>query len=142
MTVEEALQVLKDHGYKYTGKREALIRILARENRYLTAKEALDQMLGDYPDLSFDTIYRNLALFHELGIVQMTEIDGERRYRMRCPIAVHHHHLICLSCGATQEIHACPLNAMWGEPDDFVIVDHKFEVYGYCRSCAESASVR
>ncbi|MBT9283472.1 MAG: transcriptional repressor [Hydrogenibacillus schlegelii] len=140
MTVEEALRILGEKGYKSTGKREALLRLLAREDRYLTAKEALRLMHRDYPDLSFDTIYRNLALFHELGIVHMTEFDGERRYRLRCPIEGHHHHLICLSCGTTQEILACPLDAMWGQPDGFIIAGHKFEVYGYCRSCAEATA--
>ncbi|MBE3594420.1 MAG: transcriptional repressor [Candidatus Carbobacillus altaicus] len=138
MTVEEALQILQDKGYKYTGRRETLIRILDREDRYVTAKDLLEEMQEIYPELSFDTIYRNLGLFHELGIVSMTELAGERRYRMRCNLPEHHHHMICLICGKTREIKACPLDAMWGDPEGFQITDHKFEVYGYCQACIDA----
>ncbi|MDY0322475.1 MAG: Fur family transcriptional regulator [Candidatus Carbobacillus sp.] len=141
MTVEEALQMLQRKGFKYTGKREMLIRILDREDRYVTAKELLEEMQEAYPELSFDTIYRNLGLFHELGIVSVTELSGERRYRMRCNLPEHHHHMICLICGKTREIKACPLDAMWGDPDNFQIIDHKFEVYGYCQACIDAGRV-
>lgn len=136
MDVNHALEILKEKGYKYTDKREKMLQILNREKRYMTAKEVLEVMKDVYPDLSFDTIYRNLALFEEMGIAMATEWDGERRFRFRCSIPTHHHHFICLSCGKTKEIRACPLDAMWGEPDDFYITDHKFEVYGYCRDCS------
>jgi Fur family zinc uptake transcriptional regulator len=135
MTVEQFLQILKDRGYKYTGKREEMIRIFDREKRYLSAKDILKYMQNDYPTLSYDTIYRNLALFEELDILEVTELNGERIYRLRCSTDDHHHHLICLSCGKSRHIKSCPMEAMLGEPDEFIITGHKFEIYGYCTNC-------
>ncbi|GAX89967.1 Fur family transcriptional regulator [Effusibacillus lacus] len=135
MTVEQALQLLKEEGYKFTGKREQMIRIFDREKRYLSAKDILEYMQEDYPGLSYDTIYRNLTLFENMGILEATELGGERIYRFRCSTDEHHHHLICLSCGKARHIKSCPLDAMLGEPAEFTITGHKFEIYGYCTDC-------
>lgn len=135
MNVDQALDLLKTEGYKYTGKREEMIRIFAKEKRYMSAKDLLDLMKDEYPNLSFDTVYRNLSLFSDLGILEETELNGERKYRFQCSEMSHHHHLICLRCGKTKHLKACPLDGMLGNPDDFTITGHKFEIYGYCNQC-------
>lgn len=135
MTVEEALALLKDKGFKYTGKREEMIRIFDREKRYLSAKDMLEFMQGDYPNLSFDTIYRNLNLFEELKILETTQLDDERIYRLSCGHGHHHHHLICTRCGKTHKLDLCPMDAILGEPKGFKITGHKFEIYGFCDEC-------
>lgn len=135
MRVEEALSILKEKGYKYTGKREDMIRIFAREERYISAKELLEYMKADYPGLSFDTIYRNLSLFEELNILEFTELSGERIFRLSCDTDSHHHHLICTICGKTKEIHACPMESIISKPTGFTITGHKFEIYGNCEEC-------
>lgn len=136
MTVSEALQILKEHGYKYTEKRETVLKILAYEARYLSAKEVLRYMQSVFPQLSFDTVYRNLNLLHELAVLEMTEINGERLYRMACAGDTHHHHLICTECGKARKLKICPMDVIFGQPEGFQITGHKFEVYGVCDGCA------
>lgn len=140
MDLKEALELLKRYGYKYTGKRKRLVEIFYRESRYLSAKDVLDYMQEDYPGLSFDTIYRNLSLFEDLGIIESTEWQGERRFRFCCDGDRHHHHLICTFCGKTRTIHVCPMNAILGKPEDFDITGHKFEIYGTCSTCKTELS--
>lgn len=135
MTVDEALEILKENGYKYTGKREEMIRIFAREKRYLTAKELLEKLQEQYPGLSFDTIYRNLALFEKLTIVESTQLKDERIYRLACSPKDHHHHLICTQCGRTKRIDICPMEIIGEEAEHFTITGHKFEIYGTCDRC-------
>lgn len=137
MNVDVALSILKAKGYKYTGKREEMVRIFAREKRYLSAKDMLESMQIDYPNLSFDTIYRNLSLFEDLEILETTQLEGERIYRLSCETDHHHHHLICTKCGKTQQIDLCPMDAILGEPKGFKITGHKFEIYGNCLECEE-----
>jgi Fur family zinc uptake transcriptional regulator len=141
MRVEEALQILKEHGYKYTGKREEIIRICAAEKRYLSAKDIMERVKELYPNLSFDTVYRNISTFVELGILEETELDGEGKYRLACTSdGHHHHHLICTECGKTSALPGCPMNILSAIPDDFQVTGHKFEVYGTCKECSSASS--
>lgn len=136
MDVTKALLKLKEKGYKHTDKREQMLQLFSAEKRYIAAKDVLEALQPNFPGLSFDTIYRNLSIFAELGILEMTELDGEKKFRFSCSIDGHHHHIICLTCGKTKHIHLCPMDQLAKNTSDFKIIGHKFEVYGYCNSCS------
>ncbi|ARK29360.1 Fur family transcriptional regulator [Halalkalibacter krulwichiae] len=135
MNVTEAMELLKEKGYKHTDKRADMLHLFAFEKRYLSAKDVLEHMQNDYPGMSFDTIYRNLSLFSELNILEETELDGERKFRFSCSVSKHHHHLICLECGKTKHIDNCPMDSLQQIFPDFEVTGHKFEIYGKCQEC-------
>jgi Fur family transcriptional regulator, zinc uptake regulator len=136
MDVDSALKLLKDHGYKYTGKREKILELFFNEKRYMPAKEVRNLMEESYPNLSFDTVYRNLSLLEELGILEATEFQGERQFRISCSSEDHHHHhVICTKCKKTIQLDLCPMQKLQDMIVDFKITGHKFEIYGYCSDC-------
>lgn len=137
MIIDDALKKLKAEGYKTTGKREKMLLYLDQHPKYVSGKEMIDYLKSDYPGLSYDTVYRNLALFSELGILEETELEGERKYQLSCLTDHHHHHLICLTCGKTRVIESCPMDDV-PALKDFDVTGHKFEVYGYCNECQPS----
>lgn len=135
MSIDEAWDILLKHDYKRTKNREILLRFFDGANRYVTAMEVRVAVERDNPGISFDTIYRNLAMFSKLGILDETELNGERLFRMQCAIDSHHHHFICTSCGSTKPISSCPMDNVTANLAGYEIEGHKFEVYGRCPKC-------
>jgi Fur family zinc uptake transcriptional regulator len=135
-SISEAMDLLKEKGFKHTDKRKDLLTLFANEKRYLSAREVQEGLKDLYPGLSFDTIYRNLTTFVELSLLEETEWEGERKFRFACSRNEHHHHLICLTCGITKSIDSCPMEVLSKELNNgFDITGHKFEIYGHCQEC-------
>ena len=135
MNVTRAWEILKENGYKKTDKRELILNMFAETSKYLTARDLLTVLKPQFPGMSFDTIYRNLATFVELGILEETELNGERNFRMHCESDHHHHHFICMDCGNVKELSLCPMDLLEEKLPGYEIEAHKFEIYGKCPNC-------
>ncbi|MBC5638253.1 transcriptional repressor [Ornithinibacillus sp. BX22] len=134
MNTSEAIELLKEKGYKTTGKRKDILTYFENADGYRTAKELIQHLEETYEGISFDTIYRNLHLYNEVGILEVTELNGEKHFRMKCA-SHHHHHFICKDCGKTKEIEVCPMDDVRRSLSNYEIEDHKFEIYGLCPEC-------
>lgn len=133
--LEQALETVKDSGYKYTGKRQKLLEVLYQADKYLSAKEVQERLQETYPNISQDTIYRNLHTFVGLNILEETELEGEKLFRSSCEIHGHHHHFICTNCGKTKELEMCPLDLFETQIPGCEITSHRFELFGMCEDC-------
>ncbi|MER2010076.1 MAG: Fur family transcriptional regulator [Psychrobacillus sp.] len=135
MNIDKAWDILKKEGFKKTDKREQILDIFSKTTKYITARDILDVMMEEHPGMSYDTIYRNLSTFVELGILEETELAGEKNFRMQCEVDHHHHHFICLKCGNIKEINYCPMEILQNSIPGYEIENHKFEIYGNCPEC-------
>ena len=134
MNKEQALNVLADNKFKMTKRREAILNFFSGKDKYHTAKSLYHHMEDNFPGISFDTVYRNLHLYHDLGILESTNLHGEKHFRMSCS-QEHHHHFICSRCGKITHIHICPMEEVEKELAHYKIEGHKFEIYGLCPAC-------
>jgi len=139
MNQKEAIQLLQEQGYKMTKRRADILYFFSQEDRYHTAKALYEYMESSYPGISYDTVYRNLHLYHDLGILESTNLHAEKHFRMNCGDH-HHHHFICNRCGRTKKLPICPMNQVQKMLESYQINDHKFEVYGLCPGCQLAAS--
>jgi Fe2+ or Zn2+ uptake regulation protein len=132
------MEKLKKRGYKITRQREAILTVLSEgDHQLLTAQEIFKRVLSIGPGTNFSTVYRNLELLLQEGIVRKVELDREASYYELDHNEDHHHHLICRGCGFIQTTDFCPFDQLEDE-HGFVPVDHSFEVYGYCKDCAKA----
>lgn len=134
MNISKAIDILHEYGHKATKRRKDILNYFSDADGYRTAKDLYEHMEKSYPGISFDTVYRNLHLYDELNIVETTELNGERHFRMNCA-QHHHHHFICNDCGKTKKINLCPMDEIGTSLGNYHIEDHKFEVYGLCPIC-------
>lgn len=138
MIFEEILAELSSRKCKLTSQRKEILKVLVRARTHLSAKEVFERLRKVFPNLSFDTVYRNLTTLEELNIIDRLDFgDGRSRYELNRKHG-HHHHMVCLRCGGTWEIAGCPMEhvAMDNEgPQNFKITGHRFELFGLCRDC-------
>lgn len=120
-----------------TLQKQAILDVLRSSQKMVTAEEVYGRVREKYPNVSLGTVYRNLQNYSQQGLVRRTLLtDGKARFELAGNI--HHHHLICLTCGETAEVPWCPVGpevTAFMKESDFLPVSHQFEVYGYCRQC-------
>ncbi|MBE9913043.1 transcriptional repressor [Paenibacillus donghaensis] len=139
LSTEQIIDAMSEQGLRITDQRKTLARLFGEHSGYLSAKDVYDFMCKKYSGLSFDTVYRNLRVMQELGVLEQVVFEDGMKFKARCSEEHHHHHMICLQCQKTYPIHFCPVN-FTDAPEQFQVVTHKFEVFGYCKDCQRSTS--
>ncbi len=136
MNQHDIINMVKNKGFKVTPQRRAIIEALLFLEKPPTAKEVLDIVRGKYPDISLDTVYRNLNLLAKIDcLIQINLINSETsRFEI---LKNHHHHLVCLGCGEAVCLDNCILDRHMGvlREKGYQITGHAFEIYGYCPDC-------
>jgi Fur family peroxide stress response transcriptional regulator len=81
-----------------TAQRRLLLDILKEADGHLHVKELYRRAAERDREISLATVYRNLRLFKELGLVRETRLDDLRcYYEINRPSD--HYHLVCTACG-------------------------------------------
>ena len=137
-----AIEQFRKNGYKITPQRQEILQAFMdnNNNQPLSAEEVHRKVVERYPNISLDTVYRNLNVFLEIGIISKLSFrEGKSRYEL--DLGKHHHHLVCLKCGLTEVIDYCPFKFLEVEKIEeekkFEITKHSFEIFGYCQLCRE-----
>jgi Fur family ferric uptake transcriptional regulator len=123
-----------------TRQRSAVAALLEEVAGFHSAQE-LHAMLRDRGDaIGLTTVYRTLQTLADAEEVDvMRPPGGEHLYR-RCS-DTHHHHLVCRSCGATEEVEG-PAVESWtskvAAEHGYSDVSHTLELFGTCSACAAS----
>lgn len=129
---------LRGQGYKITTPRYRVIeRVAARDDNF-TAEE----IAAELAPVGRATVYRTLRLLLDRGLLCKVVLgDGSVCYRMSHN--VHHHHLVCVGCGATEDIGRCGVEDVLASvrgATGYEVVGHRIEVYGVCPRCRDGAA--
>lgn len=139
--VQHALGHLKMSGVRITPQRHAILAYLMDAMNHPTADEIYRALEPDFPSMSVATVYNNLKLFIEAGLVrELTYGDSSSRFDAN---VTDHYHAICERCGKIVDFSIPELmesvEKSAEEATGFIVRAHRMEVYGVCQSCEESA---
>jgi Fur family peroxide stress response transcriptional regulator len=141
VTVEQALEQLKSTGVRMTPQRHAILSFLMDSMTHPTADEIYKALSPTFPSMSVATIYNNLRLFVDAGLVrELTYGDDSSRFDADLS---EHYHAICRSCGKIVDFEYPPLTdveAAASRETGFSVEGHRMEIYGHCAECAKLLS--
>lgn len=145
--IERIKKQLHSQSYKLTPQREATVRVLLEhEEDHLSAEDVYLLVKEKSPEIGLATVYRTLELLSEMKVVDKINFgDGVSRYDLRQEGAAHfHHHLVCIECGAVDEIQEDLLGDVEKIVEDrwfFQVKDHRLTFHGICSRCQENKTV-
>ncbi|NOR15765.1 MAG: transcriptional repressor [Candidatus Aminicenantes bacterium] len=137
---------IQGHGSRWTVPRRAVLNLLSRTSKHMSAKEIYSSLHRMYPGIGLTTVYRTLDLLVRMGLLHKFAFGtGESRYEYRSDTKeTHHHHLICTQCGkivdytdfVDEELELIKkTEKSLTTKHNFCITDHNIEFYGLCAKC-------
>lgn len=128
--------------YKRSRQRERILETLRGTKSHPTATWVYDELKREFPDLSLGTVYRNLGILRDQGLVRVLQ-SGSTFDRFDADTAAHYH-FICERCGRVDDV---PMEAM-DDLDEKAsqslgcrVSGHRLDFYGTCVECAQRVAV-
>ena len=87
-----------------------------------------------FPHIHIATLYRSVDEFTKLGVLRLSDDFNPSVRQYELNQSRHQHKLKCVDCGKEIVLETCPLH--FHAPDGFVILDHRIEIEGLCKTCA------
>lgn len=133
----DPVALLRERGHKATPGRVAMLVLLAKSKRPLSAPEiyeALDHALDKV------TVYRALEALARGGIIHSVDLDHRHRH-YELVGGEHHHHIVCRVCGMIENVEPCIKDFEETVLKRSRVFDsiqsHALEFFGTCVQCAK-----
>ncbi|MBX7231161.1 MAG: transcriptional repressor [Bdellovibrionales bacterium] len=143
MDKSKALKILSQSHYRITRSRSAILEALFKFKHSFTATDLQHSIakISENAKVDLVTIYRNLPLFEEMGIICRTEFsDHGTSYVLSTPEhSHHHHHIICRICNKSKIIELCNLDIPTEELNrmGYKDIQHRLEYSAVCPACTK-----
>jgi len=129
-------------GIKKTRQRESVISVLLNAEKPLSAMDICSKIEKNGDIACLSTVYRILELFIKKGIVVKTNIMNSEMAVYELSNSKHKHYAVCINCHKMIPMDNCPMEKFVPEleDDEFHIVGHNLEIYGFCKDCHRKKS--
>jgi Fur family transcriptional regulator, ferric uptake regulator len=131
------IQEFKQHGYKMTPQRRAIIQVIVDcTSCHPTAEQIHERVATRMPDVSLATVYNTLRELVAIGQVYELNLgQSVRRYEIS---RNEHAHLVCLNCDMIRDVPSdfTQIESVIRHRNGFHPVRHAITVFGYCAACA------
>jgi Fe2+ or Zn2+ uptake regulation protein len=123
-----------------TRQRRVVYAAIKNTHSHPTADWIFDQVRAEVPKISLGTVYRNLSVLKDEGVIR--EIYGtDRRAHYDADLSTHAH-FICSDCGQILDVHNVP-EMDWRTLKELVgceIAGQRLEFHGRCAPCSLALS--
>ena len=122
--------------FRMTHQRQVILHELKKSSNHPTADEIYVAVRKAMPGVSLGTVYRNLELLSDIGIIRKNVSGGnQRRYEANVDI---HYHIICSSCNEIVDVPEGVLTCLEYDKEFFNGFDNiEFDISfsGKCEVC-------
>ncbi len=139
-SIEQYSEYLARNGLKSTVQRTVILDELSKSEGHVSAEELHYQLKNRHSQIGLATVYRTLKILSDAGLAHERRFnDGFTRYEFAAPDSGHHDHIVCLACGLVQEFENLEIEQLQEKValnHNFKMINHKLEIYGLCKKCA------
>ncbi len=128
----------REDSLRMTRQRQVILEALRASHSHPTGDEVYRLARRKLPHISLGTVYRNLEVLSEAGLIRKLELGGmQRRFD---PTTQEHHHIRCLSCGRVDDVSLAPLPEVARAVEKlsgYEVVEQRVALVGYCPPCRD-----
>ena len=121
-----------------TIQKSLVLQTVLELKRHLTADEVYEFIKKSHPSIGKGTVYRNLTILSEEGVIRRVEIpDGPDRFDFTLR---KHYHMRCIRCGNVFDVdleEIPELEAKLRETQGMKLLDYDILFKGICTECAK-----
>jgi Fur family ferric uptake transcriptional regulator len=126
--------------FMMTRQRRVILEELRKLESHPTADEVYELARRRMPRISLGTVYRNLEILSDCGMIQKLELGGTQK-RFDANVR-NHYHVRCMRCGCIEDIPMEPLTTVENDVravSDYEIIGSHLEFIGVCPQCKKTA---
>jgi Fe2+ or Zn2+ uptake regulation protein len=126
-----------------TRQRRVILEELRKLESHPSADEVYEMARRRLPRISLGTVYRNLEILSEYGMIRKLELVGTQK-RFDGNVR-NHYHIRCIRCGGIEDVPMEPLTTIENalrEVTDYEIIGSRLEFIGVCPQCSKEAQGR
>ena len=124
-------------GKRYSRQRELIYQTLMNTKEHPTAEMVYNWLKPENPNLSLGTVYRNLNLLSDEGVITRMPFPVERYDAETRP----HPHFQCRACGSVYDLEGLPYDAALdcaaSEFSGHDVDRHDLVFSGTCKNCVQ-----
>ena len=139
---DQFIKFLRDEGYLVTRQRRRIAEVIFTTPGHLSVEDIQSLLRQRKVSASIASIYRTLDVLIKSGLVVQHRFGKRFKRFESIRQDQHHDHLICTSCGKVIEFKNNSIETLQlrvAKERDFVITNHKLDIYGCCSKCKNRA---
>jgi len=126
----------KEHGLRVTHQKVMIYKELLKSPDHPSPEQLFSRLKRILHGLSFDTVYRTLSVFNEMGLIDL--VEGYGTARRFDPKLEKHHHFQCRKCGMIIDFISDDYDAI-DIPKDISknceVLKLRVTIEGFCKKC-------